>query len=57
MACLSHECRNPKCQWADFTNRECDHCPLCGSDVHTMFDEPEGWDDYEQNEPEEDDDE
>jgi hypothetical protein len=57
MACLAHDCTNPACDWYDYSNREKDHCPECGAAVTNEFDEPlgfDGWeDDWEEEEEEE----
>jgi hypothetical protein len=49
MACYMHECS--ACDWWDGSNSPGPrHCPECGADVSTVYDEPDEW------EPEEDDD-
>lgn len=41
MACMDHQCSNPKCNWWDGNNEPSvlGGCPKCGAHVISTFDE------------------
>ena len=54
MACLDHQCRDPKCGWTDMSNRTVHICPRCCGPVSNYFDEPPEHDEPDDFDDEED---